>query len=224
MSIPASPEHVSTIPDQLPVEPPLAPNPLELDNNYLDAVDYDEEEEPYEDLDKEEVDFEMDLDEEEEDPPMDVDDEEEEEPLHVSPPPLSPLRTPPPVTEIAEAHKEAIRARGHLDRFIWEMSFVIEQDIPELMNGSTVKGDRLTDQIRELRHHLASAEIRLEVANFDQYKLKCELYSVQVQMHDMQQELFKREFKENRPTESIDVLATYRDADLPELQEPSDTQ
>ncbi|GJU83316.1 hypothetical protein Tco_1285681 [Tanacetum coccineum] len=188
-------------------EPPLAPNPPELDNDYLDAVDYDDEEEPYKYLDEEEEDPKedpkMDLNEEEEDPGIDVDDEEEEEPLPVSPPPLSPLRTPPPVlesssdydilvtttttvgrpfkgplstyevgepsfvasasvfsaryklnqlrhdfgilgsrvqsltrgigtrrTEIVEAHKEAIRARQRLDKFIWEMSFVVERDIP----------------------------------------------------------------------------------------------
>ncbi|GJW77200.1 hypothetical protein Tco_0138882 [Tanacetum coccineum] len=80
------------IPNQLPVEPPLAPNPLEIDNDYLDAVDYDDEEEPYEDLEDEEEDPEedpkIDLDEEEEDLKMDLDDEEEE-PLPASPPPLS---------------------------------------------------------------------------------------------------------------------------------------
>ncbi|GKF02243.1 hypothetical protein Tco_0029166 [Tanacetum coccineum] len=218
MSIPAYPKHVPVIPDQLPVEPPLAPNPPELDNDYRDAVDYDEEEDPEENP-------EMDLDEEEKDPEMDVDDKEEEEPLLACPPPLSPLRTPPPVsessfdsdipitttttvgrpfkgplstyevgepsfvasvlvfsaryelnqlrqdfgihgsrvqsltrgmgtrrTEITEAHKEAIRARRRLDKFIWEMSFVVEWDIPELMNGSTAMGDRLTileqDQVK----------------------------------------------------------------------------
>ncbi|GKD16647.1 hypothetical protein Tco_1205805, partial [Tanacetum coccineum] len=82
VSVHASPEHVPAIPDQLPIEPPLASNPPELDNDYLDAVDYDEEEDP-----------EMDLDEKEKDPDMDVDNKEEEEPLLVSPPPLSPLRT-----------------------------------------------------------------------------------------------------------------------------------
>ncbi|GJT80713.1 reverse transcriptase domain-containing protein [Tanacetum coccineum] len=103
ISVPSSPEHVPAILDQLPVEPPLAPNPSELDNDYLDAVNYDDEEEPYEDLDDEEEDSEedpeMDLDEEEKDLELDVDDEEEEEPLPASPPPLSPLRTPPPVSE-----------------------------------------------------------------------------------------------------------------------------
>ncbi|GKD13816.1 hypothetical protein Tco_1198223 [Tanacetum coccineum] len=55
-------------------------------------------------------------------------------------------------TEIAEAHKESIRARRRLGRFIWEMSFVIERDFLELMNGSTATGDRLTvleqDQVK----------------------------------------------------------------------------
>ncbi|GJU20342.1 hypothetical protein Tco_1153684 [Tanacetum coccineum] len=91
------------IENQLPVEPLLAPNPPELDNDYLDVVDYDDKEEPYEDIDDKEEDLEenpeMDLDEEEEDPEIDVDDEEEEEPLFASPPPLSPLQTPPPVSE-----------------------------------------------------------------------------------------------------------------------------
>ncbi|GKB13638.1 hypothetical protein Tco_0847561 [Tanacetum coccineum] len=210
MSVLASPEHVLAIPDQLPVEPLLAPNPPELDNDYLDAVDYDDKEEPYEDLDDEKEDLEenpeMDLDEEEKDPEMDINDKEEGEPLPASPPLLSLLRTSPLMsessfdfdihvttttnmgrpfkgplstyevgepssvayasvfsaryklnqlghdfgilrsrvqslawgmgthrTEIAEAHKEAIKARRRLDRFIWEMSFVIEKDIYELI-------------------------------------------------------------------------------------------
>nr|GEW21662.1 hypothetical protein [Tanacetum cinerariifolium] len=168
MSLPASPEHVLAIPDQLPVELTLATNPPEHDNDYLNAVDYDDEEEPYEVLDDEEEDPkedpEMDLDKEEEDPEMDVDDKDKDVPLFASPPPLSSLRTPPHVldplliqifllpllplwirakpvkaglwklgshdqsltrgmgtrrTEIDEAHKEAIRARRCLDKFMW---------------------------------------------------------------------------------------------------------
>nr|GFA35325.1 S-adenosyl-L-methionine-dependent methyltransferase [Tanacetum cinerariifolium] len=103
MFVPASPEHVPAIPDQLLVEPPLAPNPPELNNDYLDVIDYDDEDEPYEDLDEEEEDpeedLEMDLDKEEEDPKIDIDNEEEEEPLLASPPLLSPLRTPPHMSE-----------------------------------------------------------------------------------------------------------------------------
>ncbi|GKC45046.1 reverse transcriptase domain-containing protein [Tanacetum coccineum] len=79
-------------------------------------------------------------------------------------------------------------------------------------------------QIWELRHRLTSIEIRLEVASVDRYRLECELYSVRAQIHAIQQELYWRGFEENRLTESIDVLATYGDADPPELQEPSDTQ
>ncbi|GJX21693.1 hypothetical protein Tco_0226138 [Tanacetum coccineum] len=258
MSVPASPEHVLAIPDQLPVEPPLAPNPPELDNNYLDVVDYDDEEEPYEDLDEEEEDpeedLEIDLDEEEEVLEMDIDNEEEE-PLPASPPPLSPLRTTPHVseyssdsdilittttivgrpfkgplstyevgepssiasasifsaryelnqlrqdfgilrsrvqsltrgmgtrrTEIAEAHKEAIRARRRLDRFIWEMSFVIDRDIPKLINDSTATGDRLTvleqdqvknqEEIHRLKNQVQSANISTTLAAIDRDRIE----------------------------------------------------
>ncbi|GJW96472.1 hypothetical protein Tco_0178280 [Tanacetum coccineum] len=241
MSVPTSPEHVPAIPDQLPVEPLLAPNPPELDNVYLDVFDYDNEEEPYEDLDDDEEDP-------KENPKM-------EEPLPASPPPLSPLRTPPLVsksssdsdipvtttttmgrpykgplstyevgepssvasasvfsaryernqlehdfgilgsrvqyltrgmgthrTEIAEAHKEAIRARQRLDRFIWEISFVIERDIPELMNDSTALGDRLTlleqdnvknrEEIQKLKNQVQSANIYATLAAMDRDRIE----------------------------------------------------
>nr|GEZ18332.1 reverse transcriptase domain-containing protein [Tanacetum cinerariifolium] len=176
MSVPASPKHVPAIPDQLPVELPLAPNPPEVNNDYLDAIDYDDKEETYKDLDDEEEDpeedLEMDLDEEEEDPKIDldkkeeapeidVDDEEEDEPLPVSPPPLSPVQTPPP-TEIAKAHKEAIRARQRLNKFIWKMSSVtMDRDRIEKTQDQGGK------QIQELRHRLTLAEIMLEVAIID---------------------------------------------------------
>ncbi|GKC48652.1 hypothetical protein Tco_1071397 [Tanacetum coccineum] len=132
-------------------------------------------------------------------------------------------------TKIDEAHKETIGARRRLDKFIWEMNFVVERDIPKLMNSANISAtlaamdkDRIEKtqdqdgkQIRELRHRLTSAKIRLEVASVDRYRLECELYSVRAQMHAMQQELYWRGFKENRLTESIDMLATYGDADLP---------
>ncbi|GJW79270.1 reverse transcriptase domain-containing protein [Tanacetum coccineum] len=196
----------------------------------------------------------MDVDKEEEDLEIDVDDEEEEEPLPASPPPLSPLRTPPPVLEssydydipvtttttvgrpykgplstyevgepssvastsvfsaryelnqlehdfgilgsrvqyltrgmgtrrieIDEAHKEAIRARQRLDRFIWEMSFVIKQYIPELMNDSTTMGDRLTlleqdnvknrEEIQKLKNQVQSANIFATLAAMDRDRI-----------------------------------------------------
>ncbi|GKB43816.1 hypothetical protein Tco_0888758 [Tanacetum coccineum] len=270
MSVLASPEHVPAIPDQLPVESPLAPNPPELNNHYLNAVDYDDEEEPYEDLDDEEEDLEVDpkidldeeeedlemdldekeedpeidLDEEEENPEMDVDDEEEEEPLPASPPPLSPLQTPPPVsefssdydilvtttttmgrpfkgplstyegmgthkTEIAEAHKEAIRAQRRLDRLtLLEQDQVKNQEeilrLKNQVHSANISGtlaamvaDRIEKtqdqdgkQIWELRHRLTSTKIRLEVASVDRYRLECDLYSVRAQMHAIQQELY----------------------------------
>nr|GEY59718.1 S-adenosyl-L-methionine-dependent methyltransferase [Tanacetum cinerariifolium] len=242
MSVLASPEHVLAIPNQLPVEPLLAPNPPELGNDYLDAVDYDDEEEPSEDLDDEEEDpkenLEMDLDKEEEDLEMDVDDGEEEE------------------EQLPASHHHCLHYEHHLmcqDPLLimifllpllqmWVHlgdKFVIELDIPELMNDSTATRDRLTlleqDNVKdreeiqnlknqELRYRLTSAEIRLEVASVNRYRLECELYNVRVQMHAMQQELYWRGFEENCPTESIDVLATYGDVDPPEQQEPSDTQ
>nr|GFD09433.1 hypothetical protein [Tanacetum cinerariifolium] len=108
------------IENQLPLEPLLTPNPPELDNDYLDAVDYDDEEEPYEDLNDEEEDPkenpEMDLDKEEEDLEMDVDDEEEEEQLPISPPPLSPLRTPPPVSESSFESDIPVTTTAHVGR------------------------------------------------------------------------------------------------------------
>ncbi|GKB61745.1 hypothetical protein Tco_0917931 [Tanacetum coccineum] len=132
-------------------------------------------------------------------------------------------------TKIDEAHKETIGARRRLDKFIWEMNFVVERDIPKLMNSANISAtlaamdkDRIEKtqdqdgkQIRELRHRLTLAKIRLEVASVDRYRLECELYSVRAQMHAMYQELYWRGFKENRLTESIDMLATYGDADPP---------
>nr|GEX81985.1 hypothetical protein [Tanacetum cinerariifolium] len=228
MSVPASPEHVLAIPNQLPVEPLLAPNPPELGNDYLDAVDYDDEEEPSEDLDDEEEDpkdnLEMDLDKEEEDLEMDVDDgEEEEEQLPASPPPLSPLRTPPhvsgsssdydiPVTtttnvgrpfkgllytyEIGEpsyvASTSVFSARYELNQLGHDFGilgsriqsltqgidkFVIELDIPELMNDSTATRDRLTlleqdnvknqEEIQNLKNQVQSANISATLASMD---------------------------------------------------------
>ncbi|GJS04099.1 hypothetical protein Tco_0320607 [Tanacetum coccineum] len=244
MSVPASLEHVPAIPNQLPVEPLLAPNPLELDNDYLDAVDYDDEMEPYEDLDDEEEDPEnnpeMYVDEEEEDPKMDVDDGEEEEPLPASPPPLSPLRTPPPVSKSSPDFDIPVTTtttvgrpyKGPLSTYE-EMSFVIERDIPKLMNDSTATRDRLTlleqdnvknrEEIQKLKNQVQSANISATLAAMDMDRIE-KTQDQNVQMQVIQQEMYWRGFKENCPTESIDVLATYGDADPPELQEPSDTQ
>nr|GEX33542.1 hypothetical protein [Tanacetum cinerariifolium] len=202
----------------------------------------------------------MDLDEDEDDPEIDVDDEEEEEPLPASPPLLYELNqlehkfgihgsrvqslTRGMGThriEIAEAHKEIIRARRRLDRIKppKRMSNVaIERMIADIVDA-TIAAERTAAAAKaaEVARAAAAAEttrasvtaggageIRLEVTKVDWYRIECELYSVQAQMHDMQQELYWRGFEENCPTESIDVLATYGDADPPEIQEPSDMQ
>nr|GEX97913.1 hypothetical protein [Tanacetum cinerariifolium] len=141
------------------------------------------------DLDKEEEDLEMDLDEEEEDPEIDVHDEEEE-PLPASPPPL-PFKGPFSTYEVGKpssvASASLFSARyalnqlrqdfgilgGHVqsltrDKFTWEMSFVVERDILELMNGSTATGDRLTlleqDQIKN-REEIQSLKNQVQSAN-----------------------------------------------------------
>ncbi|GJR31453.1 hypothetical protein Tco_1107685 [Tanacetum coccineum] len=239
MLVPDSLEHVPAIPNQLPVEPLLAPNPPELDNDYLDVVDFDDEEEPYEDLDDEEEDLkenpEMDLDEEKEDPEMDIDDEEEEDPLPASPPPL-PFKGPLSTYEVGEPSSVA-SASVFSARYELNYSTTSRQKLKNQVQSANIFAtlvamdrdriektqDQNGKQIRELRHRLTSAEIRLEVASTDRYRLECELYNVRVQMHAIQQEMYWRGFEENRPTESIDLLATYGDADPPELQEPSDT-
>ncbi|GJU13996.1 hypothetical protein Tco_1136392 [Tanacetum coccineum] len=129
------------------------------------------------------------------------------------------------------------------DRFIWEMSFVVERDIPELMNDSTTIGDRLTlleqdqvknrEEIQRLKNQVQAANISATVAAMDRDRIEKtqDQDGKQIQgtktppdLDKDYQELYWRGFEENRPTESIDVLATYGDADPPELQEPSDTQ
>ena len=83
MSVPPSPDHLPAMPAHLPFLP--GPN-----DPYLEALDYDDEEEPYEDLADE---YEEDSDD---DPEMDIDIEEVEEPMVVRP--LSPLTSPPPIS------------------------------------------------------------------------------------------------------------------------------
>ena len=85
MSVPPSPDHLPAMPAHLPILP--GPN-----DPYFEALDYDDEEEPYEDL----------VDDDDEDPEMDIDIEgiddieEVEEPMVVRP--LSPLTSPPPIS------------------------------------------------------------------------------------------------------------------------------
>ncbi|GKB73160.1 hypothetical protein Tco_0934572 [Tanacetum coccineum] len=192
-------------------------------------MDLDEEEEdPEIELDEEDEDPKMELDEEEEDPEMEVDDEEEEEPLPASSPPLH-LKSPLSTYEVGEPSSIAsalvFSARYELNQLRQEFGILGSRwDIPELMNGSTATGDRLTMLKKDQDSEVEEPKIRLEVASVDRYRLEYELYSERAQMHAIQQELYWRGFEENRPTKSIDVLATYGDADPPELQEPADTQ
>nr|GEV42882.1 hypothetical protein [Tanacetum cinerariifolium] len=207
MSVPASPEHVPDIPDQLPVELPLAINLLEVDNDYLDAIDYDDEDEPYEDLDDQEEDPEedpkMDLDEEERDPKKDVNDEEEEEPLLVRPFKglLSTYEGGEPSSVASALVFSTIYELNQLRQDFGILGNRV-QSLTRAMDRDRIGKTQDQDgkQIWELRHRLTSAKIRLEVASVDWG------------------------FKENRLIESIDVLVTYGDADPPELQEPSDMQ
>ena len=83
MYVPPSPDHLPAMPAHLPFLP--GPN-----DPYFEALDYNDEEEPYEDLVD---DYEEDPDE---DPEMDIDIEEVEEPMVVRP--LSPLTSPPPIS------------------------------------------------------------------------------------------------------------------------------
>ncbi|GJW01798.1 hypothetical protein Tco_1557049 [Tanacetum coccineum] len=85
-------------------------------------------------------------------------------------------------TKIAEAHKEAIGARRHLDKFNWEMNFVVEWDIPELMNLSIATGDRLTlveqdqvknrEEIQMLKNQMQSANISATLAAMDKDRIE----------------------------------------------------
>ncbi|GJY91629.1 putative reverse transcriptase domain-containing protein [Tanacetum coccineum] len=159
----------------LPVEHLLHQTLPELNNRLLEDLEVDpkidlnkEKEDPEMDLNEKEEDPKMDLDEEEENPKMDVDDEEEEEPLPASPPPLSPLKTPPPLaefssdsdipgmgthrTEFAEAHKEAIRAR----RPTGDRLTLLEQD--QVKNR---------EEILRLKNQVHSANISATLAAMD---------------------------------------------------------
>ncbi|GJZ47938.1 hypothetical protein Tco_0601770 [Tanacetum coccineum] len=172
--------------------------------NFSDCERLDGILEPYEDLDDKEEDSEedpeMDLDEEEEDLEIDVDDKEEEEPLPASPPPLSPLRTPPPVSESSFDSDIPITTTTSVGRpfkgplFTYEVSepstiasasvFSARYELNQLrqdfgiLGSSAMNRDRIEktqdqdgNQIQELRHHLTSAEIRLEVASVDRIML-----------------------------------------------------
>jgi hypothetical protein len=104
MSAPPSPDHLPEMPEYLPILP--GPN-----DPYLEALDLDDEEEPYEDLvnDNEEdsdedpeMDLDINIDDYEEDPEMDIDiegiDDIEEEEEQIVVQQLPPLTSPPPIS------------------------------------------------------------------------------------------------------------------------------
>ena len=76
-------------------------------------------------------------------------------------------------------------------------------------------------QIHKLLNRLNTAEIRLDVANFDRYQLRNEMYGMQSQMYAIQQRLYQKDVKEYRPNDSVDVLATYGNNNPSGLQQPS---
>ncbi|GJZ81955.1 hypothetical protein Tco_0646949 [Tanacetum coccineum] len=180
---------------------------------------------------------------------MNIDDEEDEEPLPASPPLLSPLRTSPHVLESSSNYDIPVTTtttvgrpyKGPLSTYeVGEPSsvasalvFFVRYELNQLEHDFGILGSRvqsLTQGMGTRRTEIAEAYKegirarqrldKLEVAKVDWYRLECELYSVRVQMYAIQQEMYWRGFEENRPTESIDVLATYGDDDLPDLTEP----
>ena len=128
-------------------------------------------------------------------------------------------------SKVTSAKMEAVNAREDLDLFKLDMSYVrkdlthVEEIVLDPITGLEDVKDRLTRveraqdqdaaQIHELRNRLTTTEIRLDVANFDRYHLRNEMYGMQSQMYAIQQRLYQKNVKENRPNDSVDVLATY---------------
>ena len=138
-------------------------------------------------------------------------------------------------SEISSARTEAIRARDRADLAIMDMRYIrdglthVEDTVLDPITGFQVVKDKVTHmekaqdkggkQISELRHRLASAETMLEIARVDRYRLEIDLYTILAEMHAMYQD--SRGYTEYRPTDSIDVLATYGNDDQPEPQQQS---
>ena len=141
------------------------------------------------------------------------------------------------VSKVSSAKMDAMNAQQDLYLFKLDMSYVrrdlthVEDTVLDPLTGLEDIKDRLTlveraqnqdaAQIHELRNRLTTSEIRLDVANFDRYQLKNEMCGMQSQMRAIQQRLYQIDVKENRPNESVDVLATYGDNDPSGLQQPS---
>lgn len=141
------------------------------------------------------------------------------------------------ISKVNSAKMDAMNAQQDLYWFKLDMSYV-KRDLTHVgdivldpLTGLDDVKDRITlveraqdqdaVQIHELRNRLATAEIRLDVANFDRYQLKNEIYGMQSQMCAIQQKLYQIDVKENRPNESVDVLAIYGDNDPSGLQQTS---
>nr|GEY06618.1 hypothetical protein [Tanacetum cinerariifolium] len=115
------------------------------------------------------------------------------------------------------------------------MSFIVERDIPKPMNGSTAIRDRLTllekDQVKNqeevqwLKNRVQSSNIYATLAAMDMDRIEKTQDQYGKQIRELRHRLTSAEIMfEVSSVECIDVLATYGDADPPELQEPSDTQ
>jgi hypothetical protein len=127
-------------------------------------------------------------------------------------------------SKVHSAKMDAMNARDDLFWFKLDMSFV-QKDLTHVgeivlnpLTGLDDVKDRLTlveraqeqdaVQIHKLLNRLNTAEIRLDVANFDRYQLRNDLCGMQTQMSSIQQRLYQKDVKEYRPNESVDVLAT----------------
>jgi chromosome segregation ATPase len=141
------------------------------------------------------------------------------------------------ISKVNSAKMDAMNAQQDLYWFKLDMSYVrrdlthVGDIVLDTLTGLEDVKDRLAlveraqdqyaAQIHELRNRLTIAEIRLDVANFDRYQLKNEIYGMQSQMCAIQQKLYQIDVKENRPNESVDVLATYGNNDPSGLQQTS---
>ena len=140
------------------------------------------------------------------------------------------------ISKVNSARMDAMNARDDLYWFKLDMSYVksdsthVGEVVLNPLTGLDNVKDRLTlveraqeqdaVQIHKLLNRLNTAEIRLDVANFDRYQLKNDLCGMQTQMSAIQQRLYQKDVKEYRPNESVDVLATRGINNPSGLQQP----
>jgi hypothetical protein len=139
--------------------------------------------------------------------------------------------------KVHSAKMDAMNAQDDLYWFKLDMSYVqknlthVGEIVLNPLTGLDDVKDRLTlveraqeqdaVQIHKLLNRLNTAEIRLDVANFDRYQLKNDLCGMQTQMSSIQQRLYQKDVKEYRPNESVDVLATRGINNPSGLRQPS---